>query len=225
MGALRLALSVAGRWLLPVLIVPVALFMLAGWIGSSIPRNADWTEPAEGVTIFLASNGVHTEIVMPVETPAMDWRDRFPTTDLKAPERDYTHVAVSWGERSFFLETPTWAEFDPLTAVGALAGGEALIHAAFYENPQPSETFRPLRLREEEYRALARQIVADLPAHETIHPGYGTHDVFYAVKGSYHLGNTCNQWTSDRLARAGVATGWWTPMPGGVMKWVPDLRE
>ncbi|HCJ81594.1 MAG TPA: DUF2459 domain-containing protein, partial [Erythrobacter sp.] len=30
----------------------LALFLLAAWIGSSLPRNPDWTEPAEGVTIM-----------------------------------------------------------------------------------------------------------------------------------------------------------------------------
>jgi hypothetical protein len=51
--------------------------------------------------------------------------------------------------------------------------------------------------------------------------GYDDYDIFYAAPGRYHLGNTCNQWTSDTLAAAGVRTGWWTPFAGGVMKWVP----
>ncbi|MCB2083351.1 MAG: DUF2459 domain-containing protein, partial [Sphingomonadaceae bacterium] len=52
--------------------------------------------------------------------------------------------------------------------------------------------------------------------------GYADYDVFYDAPGTYHLGNTCNQWTSDMLAEAGIKTGWWTPFPGGVMKWVPE---
>ena len=52
------------------------------------------------------------------------------------------------------------------------------------------------------------------------HDGYGPQDVFYDAPGTYTLRNTCNQWTSNMLAAAGVRTGWWTPFAGGVMKWV-----
>ena len=54
------------------------------------------------------------------------------------------------------------------------------------------------------------------------HDGYGPQDVFYDAPGTYTVANTCNQWTSDTLAAAGVRTGWWTPFAGGVMKWVPN---
>jgi hypothetical protein len=49
--------------------------------------------------------------------------------------------------------------------------------------------------------------------------------VFYTARGTYHIGNTCNQWTSDQLAAAGVRIGTWSPFSGGVMKWVPDAPE
>ena len=52
--------------------------------------------------------------------------------------------------------------------------------------------------------------------------GYGEQDVFYEAPGTYHFANTCNQWTSDTLSAAGIKTGWWTPLAGGVMKWVPE---
>lgn len=219
------------RWLVPVVLAPVLLFLLAGWIGALIPRNSDWIEPnaadADTVTLFVGSNGIHTEIAMPIthDSPdwRLDWRDHFPLSDLAAPNRAYTHVAVSWGEKSFFLETPSWSEFDLMTGLGALTGGDALLHAVFYESPAASEQFRPIRIRREEYRALAMQIIADLPSKgtRTTYRGYGARDAFYDAKGAYHLANTCNQWTSDRLARAGIETGWWTPLPGGVMQWVP----
>lgn len=35
--------------------------------------------------------------------------------------------------------------------------------------------------------------------------------------------HTCNQWTGDMLADAGVPVGWWTPFAGSVMKWVPPI--
>ena len=43
----------------------------------------------------------------------------------------------------------------------------------------------------------------------------------YDALGRYTLANTCNQWVGDTLAHAGIAMGHWTPLAGGVMKWVP----
>lgn len=215
------------RWVGLALLGCVLAFLLSAWIGSTIPRNGDWEEPANGVTILVGHNGIHTEIIMPIATEAVDWRTHFPLDDIDNSARDYTHVGVSWGERSFFLETPTWSDLNLVTAISALFGGDGLIHAAYYVRPAPADDFRELRIRPEEYRTLIDQITRDLmpPDDRKTYGGYSTHDVFYDARGTYHLGNTCNQWTSDRLAAAGIETGLWTPLPGGVMKWVPRPGE
>src|SRR5690606_33527413 len=95
----------------------LAAYALAGWIGSSVPRNPGWKEPREGIEILLGTNGVHTELVLPLVTPEMDWRPVFPAADVAAPDRGYTHVAVSWGEKEVFLNTPTWADLSPVTVL------------------------------------------------------------------------------------------------------------
>ncbi|MGB7371279.1 DUF2459 domain-containing protein [Erythrobacter sp.] len=215
------------RWVAAILLAPVILFALAAWIGSSIPRNGDWIEPdpSDGRTIpiLIGHNGIHTEIVMPLVSPEMDWRPVFPARDIAAAFRPYTHVAVSWGERAFFLETPEWSDLDPITAIDAMTGGEGIVHVAHYVRPATSQDYRILHLRPSEYAALVRDIAMQLDPAETreILPGYDRYDVFYTARGRYHIGNTCNQWTGDRLAAAGIAIGQWTPMAGGVMKWVP----
>ena len=202
----------------------VALFFLAAWIGSAIPRNDDWREPEAGVTIMIETNGVHTAIVMPLVSPQKDWRGDFPADDLLAPSRPYTHVSVSWGEKEVFLNTPTWGDLTLSTALQAAWDGEGLLHVAHYVRPAPSANLRELTISHAEYARLVALIERNvLPAGERqAYRGYGDYDVFYDAPGSYHLGNTCNQWTSDTLAAAGIRTGWWTPMAGGVMKWVPE---
>ena len=220
----------AAKWAAWALAVPatlLTLFLLAAWIGSAIPRNAGWTEPAVGIDIMVETNGVHTAIVMPLTSPQKDWRAEFPARDLSMPYRPYTHVSVSWGEREVFLNTPTWGDITLSTAVGALANGDGLLHVAHYVRPAPSPTLRVLRIAPDEYARLVTAIERVVPPIEgrAIHPGYFDHDVFYDAPGTYHLGNTCNQWTSDTLAAAGIRTGLWTPLAGGVMRWVPNRRS
>jgi len=221
-------LAKTAKWIGISLVTAVMLFALSGWIGSSIPRNSDWVEPDPSqertVEILIGTNGIHTEIAMPVISPEYDWRSTFPVSDVIANTRPYTHVAVSWGERAFFLETPTWADLSLTTVFNALTGGEGVLHVAHYVRPAPSDDYRTLHLRPNEYRALANAVSASLVEasnRETL-PGYGANDVFYSALGTYHIGNTCNQWTSNTLAAAGVTIGAWSPFSGGVMKWVPQ---
>jgi uncharacterized protein (TIGR02117 family) len=213
--------------ILAALLLAVLLFALAGWIGSSIPRNAGWQEATGGVEILVETNGVHTALVLPLVAPEKDWRAEFPASDVALPHRPYTHVSISWGEREVFLNTPTWWDLRARTVLRIVGvGGEGLLHIAHYVRPAPSGTARPLMLSRAEYRRLVAAIEETLPpAPRTRHPGYGPQDVFYDASGRYTATNTCNQWTSDMLARAGVRTGWWTPFAGGVMKWVPKPGE
>jgi uncharacterized protein (TIGR02117 family) len=211
------------------LALAIGLYVLAGWIGSAIPRNHDWREsPArsqDSVEIMVETNGVHTAIVMPLVTPHKDWRADFPSDDIAAPDRPYTHISVSWGEREVYLHTPTWADLSPLTVLRVLTvGGEGLLHVAHYVRPAPDDTIRPLRISQADYARLVKQIEARMPGRTVrrIYPGYGDYDVFYDAPGRYTAIMTCNQWTSDVLAGAGIRTGWWTPFAGGVMKWVPQ---
>ena len=202
----------------------VLLLALAAWIGSAIPRNPDWREPSTGVTIMVETNGVHTAILVPLVSAETDWRPLFPASHVADPARPYTHLAISWGEREVFLKTPTWWDLRPGTVARiAGRGGEGLLHVAHYVRPAPSPHLRELVLRPAEYRRLVAAIRRSAPAagaHR--YPGYGRQDVFYDAPGRYTAANTCNQWTSDMLAAAGVRTGWWTPVAGGVMKWVPQ---
>lgn len=212
-------------WPLAVLAALVLAFFLSAWIGSSIPRNGDWEEPSAGVEIMIETNGVHTAIVMPAVTAQKNWREEFPADDVLAPNRPYTHISVSWGEREVFLNTPTWWDLSPATVFGAATGGDGLLHVSHYVRPAPSPDHRTMTISHAEYAKLIALIEQQiLPAPDRAsYPGYSDYDVFYDAPGTYHVGNTCNQWVSDTLAAAGIKTGYWTPMAGGVMKWVPPF--
>lgn len=215
-------------WMLAALLAFLLLYALSAWIGSSIPRNGDWQESADGVEILVDDNGVHTAILMPLVTPQKDWSTEFPVSDIRGSNRPYTHIAVSWGEKNVFLNTPTWSDLSASTVLNIVAGGgEGLLHVAHYVRPAPAPELRPLRISHADYARLVREIEKSIIARDTrkSYPGYGKYDVFYDAPGRYTLFRTCNQWTSNQFAAAGIRTGWWTPFPGGVMKWIPQLRE
>lgn len=216
-------------WFFAVILVFCAALSLAGWIGSSIPRNSDWQPPQqgdEGVTIMIETNGTHTGLVVPVVTPLKDWRETFPSGYGLINGEEITHLAIGWGERDVFLNVRTWDDLSPLTVARILTtGGDSVLRVNHYLRPAPSNSHRPLRISSGQYLALIRQIEAklpDLPAGESRMAMRGTEigAVYFAANGRYTALNTCNSWTGDALAASGVKVGWWTPFAGGVMKWI-----
>lgn len=224
MRALRaLAASLAG------IVLALLLFVLAGWIGSSIPRNQDAVEPAHGITILVDTNGTHTGIVMPIVTPVKDWRTTFPNAALPRPSDGQmpTHIAVGWGEKQVFLHVATWGDLHTSTALHILfLGGPAVMRVIPYVRPAPDADYRPVVLTPAQYARLVTGIEASLPppgpdGSRQWLTGNDPDAAYYPALGHYTLANTCNTWVGNRLAEAGVKMGLWTPFAGEVMKWVP----
>ena len=206
--------------------VAIGAYPLAAWIGSSIPTNGAKPSPSDGVQVLIASNGVHTAIVVPIANADQDWRALFPTTDAADPTQPYTDIALSWGERTVFLETATWADLKVSTVAhivfgGLVGGGDSVIHTERFVRPAPDDDFRPLVLSHAQYRALSAAIARDVDPAGQRYKGYGGNDTFYASRERYTALRTCNTWVGEKLRGAGVPMGAWTPLAGGVMKWVP----
>jgi len=212
--------GLAARLLTALLALPAA-YLLAALIGSMIPVNRGWAEPAQGTTIYLADNGIHADIIMPVNAQGLDWSPLIPKSDFAAPYPDSRWIAFGAGEEHVYLETPTWWDITPRTIWAALAGGPRVMHVEYV--PSPYYAVREIRLRPEEYRRLWAAIRAEfaLDAHGHIqridHPGYDCCDAFYRSGGKASILRTCNGWAAGRLRLAGIQTSLWTPFVQGLV--------
>ena len=122
------------RILLGLAAIPVA-YLVAALIGSLIPVNSSWREPEQGITIYLADNGLHADLVLPVRAAGLDWAPLVPRGDMADARPDMKWIAFGAGERRVYLDTPTWADISPRTAWAALTGGERVIHAEYTSRP------------------------------------------------------------------------------------------
>lgn len=192
------------------------LLVAALLLGALLPENRGWLEPQTGILIHIDHSPVHSWLILPVTTDGHDWRARLQPLPL-----NHRHIAVSWGERDFFLATPRWADLDPAIALRALFGGRgSLVHVIGIEGPP---TGRPILLSHQDYLRLARHVEAQIAPGVPL-KGYGAHDLFLPAYGRYSPWRTCNQWTRDALAAAGVRVGFWTPLPQGLI-WRFQPRE
>lgn len=230
--AVRTGITYVGRTakgLVAGLFLIFACYGAAGMAGGAIPSNVGWTAPPSGVRIYVESNGIHTGLVLPVAAEGVDWRDLLRPEDLRDPRyAGYSHVSIGWGERIFYLETPTWADVRLKTVAAAAIGSDrTVMHVDHVPEPRVDTDgegdIRSITLRPEEYRRLADFIRASFrseggqrPAH---HYGYADYDAFYDANGHYNAIETCNSWTGDALRHAGVRIGVWTPFPVTVLGW------
>ena len=197
-----------------------ALYLLAALVGSLASVNRNWQEPADGVTIYLANNGIHADLILPAEAQGLDWRPLLPRRHFAGADPAARWVAFGAGERRVYLDTPRWRDITLPTIWAGLTGGERVMHVEWVRDP--AYVAREIRLRPEEYRRLWQSIRAefDLDPHgrpvRIDHPGYGPGDAFYEGRGKATAIRTCNSWASDRLRLAGVKAGLWTPFAQGL---------
>ena len=208
-----------GRLVTALLALP-ALYLFAALVGSLVPANSGWTEPAGGTTIYLADNGVHADIIMPVQAQGLDWAPLVPKRDFAAVDPNARWIAFGSGEQRVYLNTPTWWDLTPRTIWSALTGGKRVMHVEYVASPYYA--VREIQLRPEEYRRLWAAIRADFALDrrgrpERIdHPGYGPSDAFYRATGKESMFRTCNSWAAGRLRLAGVKTSLWPPFVQGL---------
>jgi uncharacterized protein (TIGR02117 family) len=199
--------------------IPLA-YLLAAFGGSLVPVNRGWEEPSEGVTVYLANNGVHSDIVMPARAQGLDWAPIVPKRHFRAPDPGAEWVAFGSGEARVYLDTPRWRDIKPRTVWSALTGGKRVMHVEWVSNPELYAD-RTIQLRPEEYRRLWAAVRADFELgtngepRRINYPGYGRSDAFYWATGRFHALKTCNTWASDRFRLAGVKTSLWPPFVQG----------
>ena len=200
------------------LILPLFVFsyLLAAWIFASLPVNQ--AQPKGEITLYLVSNGIHTDVVMPLKNEIFDWTSVVNPADTITDDANIAYVGLGWGERNFYLYTPEWKDLSVSNALGALSGlNRTLIHITYYAfEPKEDDYIVKFSVTSEQYQRLTKLLSENFKQEDGktillkgIH--YQSNDAFYEAKGRYHLFNTCNTWLNDRLVESGLKGVYWTP--------------
>lgn len=195
-----------------------ALYLLAAWGLAAIPVNPNAETQTGEITLFLTSNGVHADIIVPLKNEVFDWRTILSPEESVSGGENTQYIGIGWGERNFYLHTPHWQDLKISTALQALSGAnQTLMHVTYYpfepaENAQtvkfavsPAQYARLVAEIEESFAFENGQVVQIQGAH------YHDYDAFYAAQGRYHLFKTCNTWLNDTLVKSGLKGVYWTP--------------
>lgn len=214
-------------WLLGSVLGLTVLFFLAAIILSSVPVNNSFAQSADddGIEIFVTSNGVHTDIVVPVVTPYIDWRHKIPLHQFENVDSSYAYLSFGWGDRRFYMQTPEWSDLTPEVAItAAFWPTPTAMHVEYIKSAlAPTKRQQPVRVSPEQYLKLVQYIDASFQKQngEYLHianSGYTYKDTFYEAHGKFYILKNCNNWVNSGLKAMGVEAAWWAPIPFAVMR-------
>ncbi|WP_144281219.1 TIGR02117 family protein [Chryseobacterium echinoideorum] len=218
-SVLIILLKVAGF-----LIGIILIYALLGYLLPFIEVSEKEDGEAKEIPIYIYTNGVHTDIVMPVKNDIHDWSSKIPFSDTKSGKTDYQFVGIGWGDKGFYLDTPTWADLKFSTAVkAAFWMSESAMHCSFYRIMTEADDCKKIMISHDQYMKLVDFVDAkfdkDGLGNYILIPTdavYGDNDAFYDAKGRYSFLNTCNTWANDALKAAGQKAAFWTPSDYGI---------
>lgn len=206
-----------------VLLAFLLVYAIAIFFTSIISVNDTDEIEDKNIPIYILSNGVHTDIVVPLKNKIKDWSNEISYLDTKAKDSTKNLLAFGWGDKGFYLDTPTWADLKFSTAVKAVTGiSTSAMHVTFYGNLKENENCKQLLISESQYKKMIQYIENSfqLDSSNKIQRigthSYGKNDIFYEAKGSYNLFYTCNTWANQALKKSNQKAALWTVLDKGI---------
>lgn len=214
-------LKFTGRFILSI-VAFIVLYLLAAFVLAHIPVNSN-PEKSNDITIYINSNGVHTDILVPIKNDTKDWTRDILFSQTKSKDSIMQHIAFGWGDKGFYLETPQWSDLKASTALkAAFHLGTSAMHTRFYNKVKEDDECVKVTISKKDYKDLVKYIEDSfaLDANNKVewiaNQSYGQYDAFYEANRKYSLFYTCNTWANNALKAANQKAALWTPYDKGI---------
>lgn len=198
----------------------VVFYIIVAAVLKWLPSNRHTQPQEDGIDIWVVSNGAHTDICMPLKSSIIDWTEFIDTQNFEPS--DFKYITFGWGDKGFYLDTPSWAELKPKTAFKALFKlSTTTMQVVLYDEIPENKWVKALKVDTIQYQTIIQYVkdsfrytqdgklmhidFAGLPAYE--HLNYN----FYEAQGNYHFFKTCNCWVNSALKEADIRTATWAP--------------
>lgn len=120
-------------------VLAVIVYILLGLLLPLIEVPADKVSEPKTIPIYIYTNGVHTDLVLPIKTEYADWSQKIKFENTKSKQTNFKYVGIGWGDKGFYLDTPTWADLKFSTAFKAAFGlSESAMHLYILQNHDSS---------------------------------------------------------------------------------------
>jgi len=216
------------RWIGGGLLLIILLLVL----GTVVPRPffADETSGVRDREILLLSNPIHTDIALPVDDDLRRVFSELQEGGIAVNHPAAAYLVFGWGGRSFYIQTPTWADLKPMPVVRSLTLDQSVMHVDVTGDfPADLAGVKRLRISEAGYQRLVAGIRASFlrdngKVQLISGASYSLTDGFFEANGWFNALAGCNTWSAAMLRQAGIRTGWWTPLPP-LLRWSVALHN
>ncbi|PRB01899.1 TIGR02117 family protein [Chryseobacterium sp. MYb7] len=204
----------------------VIIYVILGLLIPYIPVSAKDDGQKKEIPIYIYTNGVHTDIVMPVRNDLQDWSQKIPFSNTKSKKTDYQYIGIGWGDKGFYLDTPTWADLKFSTAVKAAFWlSDSAMHCTYYNTMKEGDDCKMIMISRSQYENLVKYVEDKFDRDQNgnfmlipTNAVYSDNDAFYDAKGTYSFLYTCNTWSNNALKAAGQKAAFWTPSDFGIFQ-------
>jgi uncharacterized protein (TIGR02117 family) len=178
-------------------------------------------------TIYLMKSGIHMDFLLPICNELKDWQEDFPISNTLCKDSSYKKIAIGWGSKDFYMNTPTWDDLTlKIFLISNFGLGSSAIHVKYYTDilPKDSKTVS-LNLSDNQYKKLVKYIENSLKRSGTTKSSFilpknpkvlSKNDAYYDAKQNYSLLFTCNSWINNGLKASGQKACLWTPYSQGI---------
>lgn len=206
-----------GKLVLGLLLIPI-VYLLISLLLTIIPVSEKETTQPKPHIIYLTTNGVHADVVLPKNLIS-----HAVLKDQVSHPRDQ-YFAFGWGEENFYINTPTWGDLKFSTAFrAAFLESKTLLHVTRYRTTRTS--WIPVSVSSEQLEKLNSYIAQtfDETSGQKVLVNGATYtpnrDTFYRAHGNYMFYRTCNSWLNKGLKESDMKGSLWTPFDFGVLRW------
>lgn len=203
------------KWVL-YLLIPIIAYLIIALTLSAITINRTEKNIDNPKTVYLNTNGVHLNIILPISEIDTQLLDGL------VYNKDEKYFSFGWGDKNFYINTPTWADLTFKNAFKALfLKTPTLMHVTRYKKTYSD--WIPIRISEIELTKLNNYILKSFKTDDSGNKillegvNYSDFDAFYKAKGSYSALKTSNTWVNSAFKESGLKSSFWTPFDFGLI--------
>ena len=139
------------KWFLYLLLIPLSYFIISLLLTFiTVDRNVD--NQSLDNTVFLSTNGVHLDIILPKKNVS-----KALLSGLKFEDSDQ-YLSFGWGDENFYINTPSWSDLSFNNAFRAMfLKSSTLMHVTRY--PRKYEDWIAIKISEQELEQLNTYIL------------------------------------------------------------------
>jgi uncharacterized protein (TIGR02117 family) len=178
-------------------------------------------------SVFLMKSGIHVDFLLPISNEFKDWQEEFPISNTRSKDSTYKKIAIGWGSKDFYMNTPTWDDLTlKIFLISNFGLGSSAIQVKYYTDTLPKDSkITSLKLSNNQYKKLVKYIETSLKRSKTNNSSFilpknpkvlTENNSFYDAKQTYSLLLTCNTWINNGLKASGQKACLWTPDAGGI---------